>query len=38
MDMGFIEDESNFDLACAPFLFQSFRQAIAPFFNEGIIA
>jgi hypothetical protein len=38
MDIGIIGDESNSDLACAAFLFQSFRQAIAPLFNGDIIA
>jgi hypothetical protein len=38
MDMGFIEDESNSDAVSGPFLFQSFRQVIAPLLNEDIIA
>jgi hypothetical protein len=38
MNIGIIGDESNTDVALAPFLFQSFRQAFPPFLNENIIA
>jgi hypothetical protein len=37
MDMGIIGDESNLDVGCAPFLFQSFPQ-VTPLNNEDIIA
>jgi hypothetical protein len=36
MDMGIIGDESNIDAGCAPFLFQSFRQAVLPILNKNI--
>jgi hypothetical protein len=37
-NMGIIGDESNSDLACIPFLFQSFRQVVPPLLKEDIIA
>jgi hypothetical protein len=37
-DMGIIGDESNSDLVCAPFLFQSFLQVTPPLLNESILA
>jgi hypothetical protein len=37
MDMGIIGDESNVDVAFAPFLLQSFHQVISARFNEDII-
>jgi hypothetical protein len=37
-NMGIIGDESNVDVVCAPFLFQSFRQVIPPLLKEDIIA
>jgi hypothetical protein len=38
MDIGIIGDKSNGDLAFAPFLFQSFRQAFPHLLlNEDII-
>jgi hypothetical protein len=36
-DMGIIGDESNIDVGCAPFLFQSFLQVVPPLLKEGII-
>jgi hypothetical protein len=38
MDMGIIGDESNIDVGCAPFLFQSFLQVIPSLLNEDIMA
>jgi hypothetical protein len=35
--MDIIEGESNSDLSCAPFLFQSFNQVIPPLLNDDII-
>jgi hypothetical protein len=37
MVMGIIGDESNTDVAYAPFLFQSFRQVFPPLLNEDIM-
>jgi hypothetical protein len=38
MDIGIIGDKSNDDVALAPFLFQSFRQAFPPLLlNDNII-
>jgi hypothetical protein len=34
--MGIIGNESNVDLAFAPFLFQSFRQGTSPLLNQDI--
>jgi hypothetical protein len=36
MDMGIIGDESNSDLAFAPFRFESFRQVTPPLLREDI--
>jgi hypothetical protein len=36
MNMGIIGDESNYDEASGPFLFQSFRQVFPPPLNEDI--
>jgi hypothetical protein len=35
-DRGIIGDESNIDVGCAPFLFQSFLQVVPPLLKEGI--
>jgi hypothetical protein len=35
--MGIIGDESNKDVGCAPFLFQSFPQVTPPLRNEETI-
>jgi hypothetical protein len=37
MDIGIIGDESNVDVVCAPFLFQSFHQEVPSLLNENII-
>jgi hypothetical protein len=37
MDIGIIGDESHFDAAFAPFLFQSSSQAYPPLLNKYII-
>jgi hypothetical protein len=38
MNMDIIGDESNVDVVCAPFLFQSSLQVTPPFLNKDIIA
>jgi hypothetical protein len=37
-NIGIIDDESNIDVAFAPFLFQSSSQVVPPLLNEDVIA